>query len=111
MQSRADRDEMFAANVVAQTASTLIIRSRLLPTPLLKAAVSEPETPRVFVNAAIKEELCKDLAILSHGPPSAHEARPPEQPSFLLHERTGRRFQGLYKLIEFTRLADERGSE
>ena len=35
----------------------------------------------------------KDFAILSHGPPSVHEARLglPEQPSFLLHERAGHR--------------------
>ena len=35
----------------------------------------------------------ENFAILSHGPPSAHEARLglPEQPSFLLHERAGHR--------------------
>jgi len=35
----------------------------------------------------------KEFAMLSHGPPSVHEARlgSPGQPSFLLHERAGHR--------------------
>jgi hypothetical protein len=35
----------------------------------------------------------EDFDILSHGPPSVHEARlgMPEQPSFLLHERAAHR--------------------
>ena len=35
----------------------------------------------------------KHFAMLSHGPPSVHEARLglPEQPSFYLHERAGHR--------------------
>jgi hypothetical protein len=46
---------------------------------------------RVLLLGDIKSD--KDFAMLSHGPPSMHEARlgSPEQPSFYLHERAGHR--------------------
>jgi len=58
--SRGEREEMAAVNVV--TTDRLGVE-RGIWTPahmaLVKAAASQPETTRVFVNAAIKKELCR----------------------------------------------------
>ena len=60
--SRAEREEMSAVNVVAQDRLDV---DHSLWTPahlaLVKAAASQPETTRVFVNAAIKKELCRTV--------------------------------------------------
>jgi penicillin-insensitive murein DD-endopeptidase len=61
--SRAEREEMTAVNVVTQDRLNV---ERSLWTPahlaLVKAAASQPQTTRVFVNPAIKKELCRTSA-------------------------------------------------
>src|SRR5689334_2704869 len=61
--------------------------------PHLASASSLGNRHRVLRLGNIKRD--KNCAIFSHGPPSVHEARlgPPEQPSFLLHDRAGHRLQ------------------
>ncbi|SEC92902.1 penicillin-insensitive murein endopeptidase [Rhizobiales bacterium GAS188] len=58
--SRGEREEMSAVNVVTQDRLDV---DRSIWTPahlaLVKAAASQPETTRVFVNAAIKKALCR----------------------------------------------------
>jgi penicillin-insensitive murein endopeptidase len=58
--SRAEREEMAAVNVVAPDRLGV---ERSVWTPahaaFIKAAASQPEVTRVFVNAAIKKELCR----------------------------------------------------
>jgi penicillin-insensitive murein endopeptidase len=58
--SNAEREDMAAVNVVAADRLT-VDRSKWTPAhlALVKAAALQPETTRIFVNAAIKKELCR----------------------------------------------------
>jgi penicillin-insensitive murein endopeptidase len=58
--SNSEREEMTATNVVAADRLGVDhVKWSAAHAALIKAAASQPETTRVFVNAAIKKELCR----------------------------------------------------
>ncbi len=70
--SREDREEMSAVNMVADDGLDVDAHWTPAQAGVIKAAAEEPEVERIFVNAAIKKQLCRTAA----GEPWMTKVRP-----------------------------------